>query len=61
MFCDGTFRALGCLVMGPLVMGHCVMGHFVMGRFVMGRFACESLYSAMSIHEEKVTAAYRLF
>jgi hypothetical protein len=47
--------------MGPLVMGHCVMGHFVMGRFVMGRFACESLYSAMSIHEEKVTAAYRLF
>jgi hypothetical protein len=44
MFCDGSFRALGCLVMGPLVMGHCVMDHFVMGRFVMGRFVCESKY-----------------
>jgi hypothetical protein len=43
MFCDGSFRALGCLVMGPLVMGCCVMGHLVMGRFVMGRFVCESL------------------
>jgi hypothetical protein len=42
MFCEGSFRAVGCLVMGPLVMGHCVMGHFVMGRFVMGRFVCES-------------------
>jgi hypothetical protein len=38
----GSFRALGCLVMGPLVMGCCVMGHFVMGHFVMGRFVCES-------------------
>jgi hypothetical protein len=43
MLCDGSFCALGCLVMGPLVMGLCVMGHFVMGRFVMGRFVCESL------------------
>jgi hypothetical protein len=42
MLCDGSFRAVSCLVMGPLVMGHCVMGHFVMGRFVMGRFVCES-------------------
>jgi hypothetical protein len=42
MLYDGTFHALGCLVMGPLVMGHSVMGHFVMGRFVMGRFVCES-------------------
>jgi hypothetical protein len=47
MFCDGTFRALGCLVMGPLVMGHCVMGHFVMGRIVMGRFVCESNFASL--------------
>jgi hypothetical protein len=42
MFCDGPYRALGCLVMGPLVMGRCVMDHFVMVRFVMGRLVCES-------------------
>jgi hypothetical protein len=42
--CDGSFRALGCLVMGPLVMGYCVMGHFVMSCFVVGRFVWESCH-----------------